>query len=274
MSAKPSLEDYTHRAKSITGCDLDDRQKNRFNVNAAALLQTAESHPFMSGLSHVLEEAEREYRSNHDAGLFSGSSDVPTLHLSSKSFDSSVNKEYRNNVLWNRHWPEPPTYDWKEGAEWVHPSAWYETFNDLVRGTLVCRYIDGPKVLAQALAAQAESLGLRHRYDSRQSDEGYYAYHFYVYLPGQIVDQNFDKRDVTFQVEIQLTTQLQDALRELTHRFYEAQRITQGEDHGAWKWDVSSNRFRASYLGHTLHLLESVILQVKDNAKPPGHDHD
>jgi hypothetical protein len=64
-------------------------------------------------------------------------------------------------------------------------------------------------------------------------------------------------------VEIQITTQLQDVLRSLTHHLYEGQRL-QSEESGKWKWDFASNRFRVGYLSHALHLIESIILDSRD----------
>jgi hypothetical protein len=67
------------------------------------------------------------------------------------------------------------------------------------------------------------------------------------------------------EIEIQITTQLQEVLRSLTHKFYEAQRLQVVPDKGKWKWDFKSNRFKVGYLSHTLHLLESVILESRDS---------
>jgi hypothetical protein len=69
------------------------------------------------------------------------------------------------------------------------------------------------------------------------------------------------------EVEIQLTTQLQEVLRSLTHPFYEAERLLRNPDKGKWKWDFSSGRFKVGYLSHTLHLLESVILETRDKVR-------
>ncbi len=71
--------------------------------------------------------------------------------------------------------------------------------------------------------------------------------------------------DVNLQVEIQLTTQLQEILYKITHKNYEVLRDQRIEgDRSAWKWEVKTNRFRAGYLGHTLHLLEAIIMDLRD----------
>jgi hypothetical protein len=64
-----------------------------------------------------------------------------------------------------------------------------------------------------------------------------------------------------------VTTQLQEVLRGLTHTFYEEQRATESRKTSKWKWEVRTNRFRVSYLSHTLHLLEAIILEARDEMK-------
>lgn len=266
MPPKPDISNYTSVAPTLTGVEHSEAQRNRYNTNAKGLHLSALEHEFFATLPDVLQAAASNYNRRYGVRLFSGQGEKPELHLLTKTFQSAINKEFRYNVLWNKHWPDPPSFDWNDERKWVEPNCWHEIFNDLVRGTLVCRYVDGPEFVAQAIAGHADRLGLTHRYSSRQGDEGYYAYHFYVYLEAQILGEDFIAIPITFQVEIQLTTQLQEAMRELTQKLYEDQRVTEPDDHGKWKWEFRTNRFRASYLGHTLHLLESVVLEVRDAA--------
>jgi hypothetical protein len=71
------------------------------------------------------------------------------------------------------------------------------------------------------------------------------------------------------EFEIQLTTQMQEVLRDLSHSFYEEKRLSQDDDR-QWKWDHKSALFRSSFMGHTLHLLEGVIVELREmkNKKP------
>jgi len=63
-------------------------------------------------------------------------------------------------------------------------------------------------------------------------------------------------------VEFQVITHTQDLLRKLTHPYYQTERIAERSD--SWKWDYRTKRFRARYLSHTMHLIESLILEVRD----------
>jgi hypothetical protein len=43
-------------------------------------------------------------------------------------------------------------------------------------------------------------------------------------------------------------------------------------DRGKWKWEFESSRFKVGYLSHTLHLLESVILEARNNVLGDGKE--
>jgi hypothetical protein len=178
-----------------------------------------------------------------------------------KPYESAVVKSFRINILRNKAFPNPPA----DG--WITPSNWYTRFDDLVRGTLVCRFLDGPKLLAGALGEYAGSLGLDSRHVPRSTDDGYYAFHQYTRFPAEVVDADWETQETKVELEIQLTTQLQEVLRELTHPLYEEARIATARRDDGWKWDHDSPRFRTSYLGHTLHMIEAVIVQVRDSRR-------
>ena len=143
------------------------------------------------------------------------------------------------------------------------PGTLFTYLNDIVRGMLVCRYIDGPAFVAEALRAHAEDVGVQSRYASRQNDAGYYAYHFYVTVPIEINTIDWIAEHVNLQVELQLTTQLQEVLKDLTHGFYEEVRVLPAPLGDDWKWQFETPRFKGSYIGHSLHLLEGIILALK-----------
>ena len=119
----------------------------------------------------------------------------------------------------------------------------------------------------------AGELDLERRRYSQERDDGYYAYHYYVKFRVRIVDKSWHESESSMEAEIQATTQLQEVLRVLTHKFYEGNRIIFGEDSSKWKWDFTSNRFRVGYLSHTLHLLESIILEARDTLLAETKDH-
>ena len=105
---------------------------------------------------------------------------------------------------------------------------------------------------------------MNHSWRSQAKDEGYYAYHFYTDYEVDFYDLNFNFARATIQMEIQVTTQLQEIMRSLTHKFYESRRIQPSKKNLDWKWQYRENQFRASYLSHTLHLLEAYVVQSRD----------
>ena len=64
-------------------------------------------------------------------------------------------------------------------------------------------------------------------------------------------------------IEIQITTQLQDVIRKLLHIYYEERRKKITEDDIKWQWDYKSDEFVANYLGHILHYVEGMIMDVR-----------
>jgi hypothetical protein len=57
---------------------------------------------------------------------------------------------------------------------------------------------------------------------------------------------------------------LQSALRELTHKLYEVRRQKVEPTRAEARWDYASAQFRAEYLGHTLHLVDAMILELRN----------
>lgn len=252
----PATQDaYVVWASENIGSTFDDATKRNYESNSAVALLAVQQHDFFDGLSEFLRGQQEVYRAKKNSDLFMGEVDVTLVQ---KSYESAVNKSFRHNVIWNYSWPGEP-----EGG-WVTHKNWFAVLKDIIRGTVVCKYIDGPRHLAERLEERANSLGLSSYYSSKQRDEGYYAYHFYVKIPVELSDMRWKPTSVDLEVELQLTTQLQEVLYNITHRYYEHNRSHRSADPSAWKWEVSSPRFRAGYLGHTLHLLEAIILELRE----------
>lgn len=256
MTQPKSFEQYLEWARDYIASDFGDPRVGRlYEVNLQKSYNVLSRHPFFAGLQAHLEVWEREYKTVANSRLFMEQS-PPELLL--KPFESAVEKSFRANVLWNENFPDSPKHGW------VTTSNLHCCFNDLVRCSIVCRFIDGPRFVTDRLMAYAKDLKLESRRYSQERDEGYYAYHFYVRFPVRLIDSNWEEELTEIEAEIQVTTQLQDVLRSLTHSFYGRSRISSDKDISKWKWDFKSNRFRVGYLSHTLHLLESIILDSRD----------
>jgi ppGpp synthetase/RelA/SpoT-type nucleotidyltranferase len=259
----PTFEEYLEWAEHNLECKLLDKATERsYEQNSNLAYATVEGHPFVAELPRFLGACEEQYNSLYGVGLFM--SPVREIKLDRKSYSSVVNKSYRVNVLENERFPDSP----EDG--WITPSNWYERLTDIVRTRLVCKLIDGPKYLAERLKQRAADHELRSSHKTHQRDAGYYAYHFYVLITVPLlINERGETRtpDVDLSVEIQLTTQLQEVLYDLTHPIYERLRIADQPDSAAWKWDYGSPRFMAAYMGHTLHMLEAIILDLRDKGR-------
>ena len=256
MDKLSTLSEYIDWAKRIRGVDFTDTQHlTLYHYNAQTAHNVMLNHPFIKGLPTQLTKWSEEYKADFGSDLLMENS---TLELDEKSYDSAVNKSFRENIISNEQYPEPP----EKG--WATPQNLLTYINDGVRGSLVCKFIDGPSYLSDRLAKYAEILGLKYRRYSQEKDEGYYAYHFYAGFSVTLLEPNGSTREAVVNMEIQVTTQLQDVLRSLTHRFYEERRLQSEVDRSKWKWDYASNRFKVGYLSHALHLLEAVIVESRN----------
>lgn len=250
-----SLEQYIQWAGQAINCAFDDEKiASLYDTNVASIYNAVNAHEFFTAFPSQAAEWQAIYAKNTSAELFMDRG-VPSLLT--KTFTSVVEKTFRLNILWNKDFPGRP----KRG--WLDHNTLFEQMNDLVRGTLVCRFIDGPQYVAERIVAHAKACKLKVKHYSQERDDGYYAYHVYISFPVAVLDLNWNKKQIFADVEIQITTQLQEVLRSLTHKFYEANRLMPNDDRGKWKWDFSSNRFKVGYLSHSLHLLESIILDAR-----------
>ncbi|MGB3760985.1 MAG: hypothetical protein WBA07_32210 [Rivularia sp. (in: cyanobacteria)] len=256
MSNPETLEDYKSWCREFLNVDFDDEaSKNRYEINILNAHLAANNHSFFQLLDRKLEECSDSYEQMTNSELFIS---PVNFKLVQKTYDSAVDKSFRTNILWNDNFPEEP----KKG--WVTPINLHSYFNDAVRGYLICRFIDGPRFIAKQLGKYAKSLGLKSRFYSQEREEGYYAYHFYVTIEVPFLDESFKKVNSQIEIEIQLTTQLQEVLKELTHQFYQVNRL-RSDNNSKWKWNYKTNGFKLSYVSHTLHLLESIIIEIRDN---------
>ncbi|MFN8519422.1 MAG: hypothetical protein U0667_08560 [Chloroflexota bacterium] len=178
-----------------------------------------------------------------------------------KSYESFFSKTFRRNRLENVSWPaEPP-----DG--WIEPSNWFETIHDLVRTTIVVKYLDGVKFLADRLASWSTTTTFNCDWRLEARTEGYYAAHLKFSFPVTIPQRRLGSKQIGASLEVQITTQLQEVLRTHLHGRYESNRMEPTVDPLAWQWDYSHPEFSINYLGHVLHYLEGKILEVREKER-------
>lgn len=203
-----------------------------------------------------LNEYNDEYRSLNGYHLLLNQNQRPEIVL--KPYDSFVDKTFRKNILNNKNWPNPPQ------SGWILPIKWYSQINDIIRTCIVVKYLDGVKFLTDKIKGFCDDSEKNCRIFYEAREEGYYASHLYLKNSFEIPDIKFDTIFLEISIEIQITTQLQELIRSLLHRYYEERRKYNIQKKEKWQWDYESDEFYASYLGHILHFLEGLIVNIRE----------
>ena len=189
--------------------------------------------------------------------LLTNRDSIPNLDV--KKYDSFFLKTYRKNVLENSKWPNPPT-----NSGWILPDDWYLSINDIVRTILVVKYLDGVEFLIEKLDSLCKEFESTCRSDYEAKDEGYYAVHIYTKQKVEIPKRDWNTRKIDVDIEIQITTQLQENIRKLIHQYYDIRRTKEKQDKVKWQWDYHSDEFSTNYMGHILHYMEGMIMELRE----------
>lgn len=207
-------------------------------------------------LSSLEQEAARYEVETRYRLLLPGVSGVAALVP--KPFNSMVNKAFRLNVVHNDKWPEPPD----DG--WTTPENWLERILDTVRTTVLVRYLDGINRVWRVIDEHCKATLVRVDGGLEARIEGYYALHLTCWPTIQVRGPDWATIARPWPIEIQVATQVQDVIRQLTHVYYEDRRLRPPRDALEWQWDYRSNDFAVNYLGHILHYIEGTIINVRD----------
>lgn len=183
---------------------------------------------------------------------------IPKLYT--KPFNSLIEKAFRKDILENKNWPKPS--DPEKG--WITPSNWFFRINDIIRTMVVVKYLDGIGFIADKIRLLSEKYGLEYKIDWEARDVGYYAAHQYIKKEFEIPNIDWNTEKISTLIEIQITTQLQENIRSLLHKHYEERRKRVSEEDTKWQWNYKSEEFAANYLGHILHYVEGMILEIRD----------
>jgi hypothetical protein len=213
-----------------------------------------EASPFFQGLTKSLTEYNDEYYVSRGYALLT----PYPMKLVVKPFESFILKTYRRNVLDNARWPQEPE------SGWIVPINWFTMINDIVRTILVVKYLDGVGLLAEKIDSLCKQYNCGCKVDFEAKAEGYYAAHLYVRHRFEVPSIRWDTEKMDVDIELQITTQLQDVIRSLLHTYYESRRTKPMEKRSTWQWDYRSDEFAANYLGHILHYVGGMIVDIRD----------
>ena len=76
---------------------------------------------------------------------------------------------------------------------------------------------------------------------------------------------DFKTEKIMVSIEIQITTQLQEVIKKLLHKYYEERRKRIEKPSVKWQWDYKSDEFSTNYLGHILHYVEGMIMDIRES---------
>lgn len=252
--------EYEKWLKSYLDISVNSKMKTRYNTVSNKILADFRSSSIWQDLNSNLTNINAEYLSSTGYQLFI---DKFKPKLVTKPFKSFLEKSFRKNILFNKNWvidndPKPPN------GGWVTPDNWYEKTNDILRTCFIVKYLDGVEFLIEKIVAHCESYSLTCNKEYEARDEGYYDVHIYTQYKFEIPKLNWDTEAKNISIELQITTQVQDVIGTLTHKYYEQRRLKMNKrTDKKWQWDYESEEFTPNYLGHILHYVEGMIMEVR-----------
>ena len=229
---------------------------NYYKQAVRSLRENLASSDYWKGLGELLQNINIEYKERYHCNLLE-TTNLPTIYV--KTIGSVIDKAYRKDYIQNEKWPEEPI----DG--WVLPNNWFVKLNDILRTTIVVKYLDGVSFLLDHLKQYAEKNGCDFTYDYEARENGYYAAHtgtrIMLAMP-RISD--WEDEIIPVNLEIQITTQLQTLIKDLLHSYYEQDRLKVSDENVLWQWDYTNDRFNTNYMGHIVHYVEGMVVSLRN----------
>ena len=258
MEKPQNMNDFLKWFKKDRKVTIGSKDRDYYNSVANTVRQDFEESKLWTELLTNLRSYDQEYQVLTGYALF-----IPGFEpeIKVKSFESFLEKIYRKNVLNNDSWPREP-----EG-NWIIPENWFSRINDIVRTLFIVKYFDGVDFLIERIENLCKKHNLELVVDKEAREEGYYAVHLYVKQEFEIPKELWDTKRVPVSIELQITTQLQEVIRKLLHDYYEKKRMMIEKPIEKWQWDYKCDEFCVNYLGHILHYIEGMIMEVRERQK-------
>ena len=258
--SKPTLRDYEAwlvRNGHVTNLVA---HRNHYELVTRGLLDTFKDSDFWQSILDGMRDVDAQYVVDHKYPLIA---ELPTIVI--KPWRSFLEKTYRKNIVSNSHFPESP-----EGG-WITPQNWYTRISDIVRTTIIVKYLDGVPLILEFLRTQAPEFGLQFESNLEARSDGYYGGHFLCSKDCDIPTLDWTKTPQRVVFEIQITTSIKDVIKRLLHSYYETRRVeVETPSSQALAWNYKTEEFAASYLGHILHYVEGMILEMRDRRRDGG----
>jgi hypothetical protein len=145
-----------------------ESHRNHYDTVCKSLLTSFCTSPFWQALIHALPNIDVEYNIATQFPL------IVTFepHVLTKPWNSFFEKTYRKNIAENDKFPRQPT----EG--WCIPPSWYSQIHDIIRTTIIVKYIDGVPLVLRHLQTLATGRNCTFEAKLETRDDGYYGAHF------------------------------------------------------------------------------------------------
>jgi ppGpp synthetase/RelA/SpoT-type nucleotidyltranferase len=234
----------------------DDKYELQYLQATGKIQYDIKNSDFWNHLKNDLIDANYQYKKSHKLeNLLQNPDSFPTPII--KEYDRFLDKTWRKNVILNPNFPNPP----KDG--WITPLNWFSQINDVIRTSFVVNYLDGVLGVVKVIEQNCPDKDKFHC-DMEAKWQGYYAAHCYVRDLFEIPGFSTKSQRVEIQLEIQVRTQLHEAINQLTHRFYELKWSNINEIDKKWQWDYNSQEFKPNYLGHILQYADGLIMEIRE----------
>jgi len=249
-----NMSEYEAWLNDQRGIKIEHRHRSHYESVTNKIQKDISNSDFWAELKANLGNFEGEYLAQTGYHLFMPGH-PPEWVI--KPFDSFFLKTFRRNTLENEYWPNEPH------GGWVLPDNWFSRIGDILRTLFVVKYMDGVQFLSDRIVSLWEEHGGQCTAVFEAREEGYYAAHLNGAQEFDVPKLTWDTEPITVTTEIQITTQLQEVIRRLLHKYYEERRKATTKP-AKWQWDHSSDEFVANYLGHILHYVEGMIMEIRE----------
>jgi len=259
MLNKPENKaEYFKWLKEYHGVTIEPKHARNYESVTNKIRRDFEELTFWKHFKENISSYNSEYFIQTGYNLFV---DLKPPEILIKKFENFVDKTYRKNILENRKWPAEPQ------RGWVLPQNWFSQINDIVRTMITVKYLDGVEFLINKFQDFFLTNGIQFHKFYEAREEGYYAVHLYMECEFEIENLEWDTQKTIVRIEFQITTQLQEVIKTLTHKYYEKRRNMLRKDSEKWQWKYDSEEFTANYLGHILHYIEGMIMEIRNKQK-------
>ena len=209
--------------------------------------------PFWSEAGKELEKWRTEYRAETGSTLLSQASlpdFVPkSVGSSIDKLDRKFSKSEDSNHAFTSGYPIP-------------------NIGDLIRVRLTCSYLDGVEFVAKKIMDLATLMDINAVHERQGKIEGYYAQHINI-SQDVILKVGGVPSVIKVECEIQIATDMSTKMWNTSHGLYERIRSAPSDAEN-WQWRSTDPRFISNQLGHMVHLVDGLLIQLRDSVKSKG----